>query len=390
MLNPLVRYLRKNLFINLLIFIGLNTYSQIKVACIGNSITYGYGLSSPSTQSYPSKLQDLLGNGYIVSNFGVSSRTMLKNGNKPYWIEAAYTQAKAINPDIVIIMLGTNDSKLNTNWTPYKNEFYDDYVDMINSFRTLTSQPEVYICLVPPAYKEIWEISDITIKNEVNPKIKQVAIDEGISLIDMYNYMSNKSSMFLSDGIHPNSTGASEIAYYIFQILSTPKPSITQENNMLIAPESANYQWYLFGNPIDEASGGKNQIISNLNSGTYSVGLQLNSSNSSILISNELVFEKTLSTNILQKKSKSDFSIYPVPCKNYFYLNSKNLKSKEHKLLIYNLHGALFYESENWLNNSEEKIEINNIDSGLYFYKIIDHNNNNLKSGKLIVKKDTI
>lgn len=196
-----------------------NIRAKTKIACIGNSITYGYLLSSPSTQSYPSRLQALLGSEYDVMNFGVSGRTLLKKGDKSYWNESRYAEALASSPDIVVIMLGTNDAKLGVNWTPHKSGFIDDYKALIKSFRDLSSSPEIYICKIIPAYKDIWDISNATIVNEVNPKIEEVATSEGLKLLDMYSAMENKASMFQSDGIHPNATGASEMANYIYSEL---------------------------------------------------------------------------------------------------------------------------------------------------------------------------
>jgi hypothetical protein len=71
--------------------------AQTRIAAVGNSITYGYALD-PSTQSYPAILQNLLGTNFQVSNFGVSSQTMLKNTNSSYWSQGAYTNSKAFLP----------------------------------------------------------------------------------------------------------------------------------------------------------------------------------------------------------------------------------------------------------------------------------------------------
>ena len=57
----------------------------IKVACVGDSITQGSG--AQKGKSYPAQLQGLLGEGYLVGNFGVSGRTLLKKGDFPYWKE---------------------------------------------------------------------------------------------------------------------------------------------------------------------------------------------------------------------------------------------------------------------------------------------------------------
>src|SRR4051812_38761214 len=85
--------------------------NPVKVACVGDSITEGAGLTTPATQSYPARLQQLLGTNYLVKNYGVGGRTLLKQGDFPYWKEPAFTNSHTFGPNIVIIQLGTNDSK---------------------------------------------------------------------------------------------------------------------------------------------------------------------------------------------------------------------------------------------------------------------------------------
>ena len=87
-----------------------SSYSgTIKLACIGNSITYGYGIEDRDRDSYPAQLDRMLSDRWEVQNFGVSGATLLKDGNKPYWNESAFAAALAFKPDIVVIQLGTND-----------------------------------------------------------------------------------------------------------------------------------------------------------------------------------------------------------------------------------------------------------------------------------------
>ncbi len=194
--------------------------AQTKIACIGNSITYGYGLSSPSEQSYPALLQVMLGDDYLVKNFGVSARTLLKHGNLPYWNEPQYAEAKAFNPDTVIIMLGTNDAKLKVNWEPFHNEFISDYEALVRAFKNLSSKPEVWVCEVVPAYRKIWDISDSTIVHGVNPAIMKVAKEEHVHLVNMYNKMSGHPEWFQDDGIHPNKEGAEAMAGIFYEVFT--------------------------------------------------------------------------------------------------------------------------------------------------------------------------
>lgn len=99
------------LFTLTLMNVTLHAEDVIRIACVGDSITYGAGIEERAKNSYPAQLQNLLGDRYQVENFGVSGRTLLKQGDKPYWDEPAYQNALKLKPDMVIIKLGTNDVK---------------------------------------------------------------------------------------------------------------------------------------------------------------------------------------------------------------------------------------------------------------------------------------
>lgn len=180
---------------------------KIKVACVGNSISEG--LDIDSAMRYPVQLQRLLGDQYEVRNYGVSGRTLLKKGDFPYWQEAKYQQALAWEPNMVIIKLGTNDSKPQ-NWI-YNDEFEKDYRDLIQSFKKLPSKPRVFICMPVPVFKEAWEISESVVKDEIIPMILNIAKAEGVTLIDLYTPLQSKPDL-LPDGVHPNAEGATIIA----------------------------------------------------------------------------------------------------------------------------------------------------------------------------------
>src|SRR5690606_25963367 len=81
----------------------------IKIACVGNSITYGSGIVDREHNAYPAQLRAMLGEGYEVRNFGVGGATLLNKGDKPYRKTEAYADALRFKPDIVFIKLGTND-----------------------------------------------------------------------------------------------------------------------------------------------------------------------------------------------------------------------------------------------------------------------------------------
>jgi acyl-CoA thioesterase I len=207
----------------LIFFTSIYGFAQIKVACVGNSITYGATIKNRDHLSYPAQLDSILGEGWEVKNFGVSGSTLLKNGDRPYWKQKAYNEAKNFNPDVVIIKLGTNDTKPQ-NWK-FQNEFISDYIAFIDTFRSLSSKPIIFICFPVPAYPERWGISDSTIRIGVIPKIKIISKKAKTPIIDLYKPLTNHSEWF-PDKIHPDANGAGEMAKVIRGVLVKNKSKI--------------------------------------------------------------------------------------------------------------------------------------------------------------------
>jgi lysophospholipase L1-like esterase/pimeloyl-ACP methyl ester carboxylesterase len=191
--------------------------TSIKVACIGNSITYGSGISDRPRDSYPSQLARMLGKKWDVRNFGVGGRTLLQKGDFPFRNEKAYAQAIAFLPDVVIIKLGTNDTKPQ-NWK-YSGEFLPDYRAMVNELKTLSSHPRIYLCKPVPAYASRWGINDSILVHGVIPAIERLAKEEKLPVIDLYAALSGKASLF-PDQIHPNAEGAGLMAKVIYKALT--------------------------------------------------------------------------------------------------------------------------------------------------------------------------
>jgi len=61
--------MKKLLTLGLVLLIAVTGYAQdkIKVACVGDSITYGLGVSSWPENNYPVVLENLLGTEYHVN-----------------------------------------------------------------------------------------------------------------------------------------------------------------------------------------------------------------------------------------------------------------------------------------------------------------------------------
>lgn len=199
-------------------FIKESDYTEpIRLACIGDSITFGYGIQNRETNSYPAQLGEMLGARWDVRNFGVSGATLLKKGDRPYWKQSAFKKALEFNPDVVVIMLGTNDTKP-TNWK-YKDGFVGDYIDLIEQFQALSAGPKIWICYPVPAYSERWGISEKVITEEVMPLIDEIADKTGVPIIDLHSALSDKAEMF-PDEIHPDAEGAKLMAEAICHALT--------------------------------------------------------------------------------------------------------------------------------------------------------------------------
>jgi alpha-L-fucosidase 2 len=192
--------------------VGLSA-AQTKVACIGNSITAGSGADT----SYPLRLQKLLGSSYSVQNEGVSSTTMLKKGDVPYWTKGKLSQALAFKPDIVTIKLGTNDTKPQ-NWDAYNSQFKTDYGAMIDTLNTLAKKPKIWLVLPVPVWTNSYSIRDSALKKIIIIVIK-IASERSLHVIDCNTPLLNFSKYFV-DGVHPNDAGADTIAHVIFRALS--------------------------------------------------------------------------------------------------------------------------------------------------------------------------
>jgi lysophospholipase L1-like esterase len=185
---------------------------QIRVACVGNSITAGAWLSNPAEDSYPGILGGLLGPDYHVRNFGYSGSTVLKNGNSPYWEKPSYQFALGFFPDIVIILLGTNDSKPE-NWL-YKDEFEADYTALIQSFINKNADVKFILCYPPPILSD--PDIDANLRNEVIQKISTVAKQTGSKAVNLYGSFENRDDLYL-DEIHPNREGYQVIANLVYK-----------------------------------------------------------------------------------------------------------------------------------------------------------------------------
>ncbi len=193
----------------------------IKVACIGNSITYGVGVINREKDSYPMILSQLLGRDYEVRNFGVSAKTMIRRG-KSYMSENAFQQALDYNPDVLIVKLGTNDT--NPVVWKYKNDFIGDMCDLVNDFRKNNPAVKVYLCYPVAIYTASMQSREKVLQEEVIPMIAKAAKKLHAEIIDLHTPTVGMPEGF-KDALHPNENGAKIIAETIYTALTGDEKS---------------------------------------------------------------------------------------------------------------------------------------------------------------------
>lgn len=195
---------------------------QIRVACVGDSITYGFMVKNWRKNNYPAILNDLLGENYCVNNFAYTNRTAIKSADYPLVKEKIYKKSLDFQPDIVIILLGTNDSK-KVNWD--KDKFIDDYGEIIDGYLSLESAPKVYMLNLPPVFevrgKVLYDIRKNVIEEEIIPAVRQIADSKSISCIDVYKVFNGRKELF-TDGVHLNAKGCRLLAQTVYETLKNP------------------------------------------------------------------------------------------------------------------------------------------------------------------------
>jgi acyl-CoA thioesterase-1 len=186
-----------------------NSADLIHVACVGDSITESSG--------YPENLQTMLGDSYRVGNFGVSGSTVRLNSDLPYMDQPAFEKAKAFQPSIMVIMLGTNDATENV--TDSVKEFQSDYQKLVDECQVLESNPSIWLVKPPPISENGLNLNDTNLKCDVIPCIENVANELNLPIIDINAVMTNYPQYFM-DGVHPSSEGAMLIANEINQVIT--------------------------------------------------------------------------------------------------------------------------------------------------------------------------
>lgn len=198
-----------------------------RLACIGNSITqYTAQANTDPKDAYPVKLSEMLGAKWYSINEGWSGAYMQKVSPQSYWNSTRLKDVIDYKPDVVTIMLGTNDSR-QADW--HSDKFIADYESMIDSLNTLNPKPKIWLAAPIPSWmiNGAWPyngISNDIIKGQTLPALKQVAKDKGLDIIDA-NTPFQALARLVPDGVHPIAAGQDSLAHIIYRAIAASIPT---------------------------------------------------------------------------------------------------------------------------------------------------------------------
>lgn len=180
----------------------------LSVACVGDSNTAGYG-----AESYTSILAERLGDGYAVTNYGVSGTTAMHSGSYPYAETSAYRDSLTAAPDIVVLMFGTNDT---ADWRGAEI-FSREYAELVDAYKQLDSKPRIILCTPPAPHVEDMPGTvsfgvQPAVYDAINAAIRTTAERDGCTVVDIYTLTADHPEWFLDDGIHLANDGAAAVA----------------------------------------------------------------------------------------------------------------------------------------------------------------------------------
>ena len=200
--------------------VALSQNQKIKVACIGNSVTYGYGLKYPATESYPFQLQKMFGENYVVNNYGHSGATLLRKGHNPYVKTKEFAEAIKWIPDIAVIHLGLNDTDPR-DWNNYSNDFKGDYSWLIDTFRKVNPDIKIYICKMTPIFNDHPRFRSGTSDwyRKIQNLIPEIAKVNHTRLVDFHTPFYYRPNLF-PDAVHPDKEGALILAKTVYNAVT--------------------------------------------------------------------------------------------------------------------------------------------------------------------------
>ena len=189
---------------------------KIKVAFIGDSITGGLGTADPERESYPAQVGQMLGAAYEIGNFSEGGRCVLSSSGSAYLDSEAFADSILYMPDVVCIMLGTNDLSSLLTMSDAQSVLYRDMLVLIEKYTALDSKPLLY--LLSPTVRTDDKSLEEGIRDIIIPTYKKISEDTGVGYVDIFT-ISQDMKHHLSDSVHPDEIACSYIATWLYNAI---------------------------------------------------------------------------------------------------------------------------------------------------------------------------
>jgi lysophospholipase L1-like esterase len=206
-----------------LIFLAATTLTlalraePVRVACLGDSITAGAKVNA-ATESYPAQLQQMLGEGFAVKNFGAGGATLWHGGSPNAFQQLP--AAKTFAPQIALVNFGINDTRSrDVDYWAHFPEFEADARKLLDELLALPTKPIVFLCLPTANFADLPGMPDERKASvaerlprlvEVRTKLRALAasLDPArVRLVDLNVVTEKQPDVFNLDGVHLRPAG---------------------------------------------------------------------------------------------------------------------------------------------------------------------------------------
>jgi lysophospholipase L1-like esterase len=330
-----------------------------RLAFVGNSITFGYGLSNPALQSFPTVMQNGFGPNTLVGNFGASGTAVIRAAGNPYHLSDPFRHLLRFSPEDVLILLGINDSKAAI-WAPFGSRFAVDYDSLWRSIDTLSSNPHCWIGLPTTAFSGLFGIDPVVLTDSIVPKIEAHVRRLALDQIDLHRFTANFTTGF-PDGIHPDSAMHHLLATEILRVMQTQRPQLQQSGPQLWVADGYAWQWYRNGDTVATAMGGQSDTLQVTMPGFYKVSVQIDS----------VLHHRLTSDSLFVVPVQADapenlrLTVFPNPTKETIFWSIQGFQSATIHLHIFDAIGQTIRQKTEVLHTGQ--FSLSNLTSGTYY-----------------------
>lgn len=206
------------------------------VICVGNSITAGDWLADRTNERYPAVLQRLLGDEWEVKVIAKGGLCVQREAEEPMWDYGPFASYFTAEPDITVLLLGTNDSRT-PSWVD-RETFARDCNAFLDTLLSVEPTPKLFVGLPPPAFSGNFDIHGSIIEDHILPVVDSLAGKRDLPTIDFFELFSQNPD-YLHDGIHPDKDGAAAMAALVHEAITEGTSVALGDRNLSGKPRAS-------------------------------------------------------------------------------------------------------------------------------------------------------